>query len=207
MKKLLLLITCVVMLVGCQSKEEKAKELIKDHMFKTLLNFESYEPIEFSIIDSVFSDIYSDSLVRNNAYKYMAYGELFKEISEEVDYNLEIAGIYNNSYYAAGIRKFNEARNKAKEGINKMDEYLANQKESADSIYLLSNKFEPRFIGFKLNHRYRCKNRGGGFCISDYTFIFDPNIEKILSYYEPDNDEEKSIRQVIDDLSSEQLKD
>ena len=37
------------MLVGCQSREEKAAELIKQEMFKTLYDFESYEPIETKI--------------------------------------------------------------------------------------------------------------------------------------------------------------
>jgi PBP1b-binding outer membrane lipoprotein LpoB len=40
----------IFILTGCKSKEEKALEAIKDEMFKTLYDFESYQPVETKII-------------------------------------------------------------------------------------------------------------------------------------------------------------
>lgn len=61
MKKILFLATVVLVMTGCKSREEKAAELIKQEMFKTLYDFESYEPIEIKI-DSAFTSIYTDTL-------------------------------------------------------------------------------------------------------------------------------------------------
>lgn len=46
----------IFILTGCKSKEEKALEAIKDEMFKTLYDFESYQPVETKI-DSAFLSI------------------------------------------------------------------------------------------------------------------------------------------------------
>lgn len=48
-------------LVQCKSNEEKALELIHEQMFKTLFDFESYQPVETKI-DSAFHTPYNDSL-------------------------------------------------------------------------------------------------------------------------------------------------
>ena len=77
MKKILFLMAITIMLVGCQSREEKAAELIKQEMFKTLYDFESYEPIETKI-DSAFTSIYSDTLA-------LLYANKVKDMFDELD--------------------------------------------------------------------------------------------------------------------------
>ena len=44
-----------------QTEKKKPQNLIKQEMFKTLYDFESYEPIEIKI-DSAFTSIYTDTL-------------------------------------------------------------------------------------------------------------------------------------------------
>ncbi len=64
--KVLPIILIAVIFTACQSKEEKLNKLIKDDLFKTLYDFESYEPIE-TIIDSAFTSIYRDSTILYSA--------------------------------------------------------------------------------------------------------------------------------------------
>lgn len=66
-KLLLLLVTTSIFLVGCKSKEEKAQEAIKKEMFKTLYDFNSYEPIETKV-DSSFYSIYTDTVFTTDCY-------------------------------------------------------------------------------------------------------------------------------------------
>ena len=56
MRKILSFLFVFLLLCSCQSREEKVAELIKQEMFKTLYDFESYEPIETKI-DSAFTSI------------------------------------------------------------------------------------------------------------------------------------------------------
>ena len=53
MKKKLLIIICIG-LIGC-SKENKAKSLIKESLSKSMNDYKSYEPVEYSKLDSSFS--------------------------------------------------------------------------------------------------------------------------------------------------------
>ena len=62
MKKVLFLLVAIIALVGCKSKEEKAAEMIKKELFKTLYDFDSYQPIETKV-DSAFYSAYTDSMV------------------------------------------------------------------------------------------------------------------------------------------------
>ena len=45
-------------LVGCNSNENKAQKLIEDYLSKNLNDASSYESIEFSELDSTFSNFY-----------------------------------------------------------------------------------------------------------------------------------------------------
>ena len=71
-------------LVSCISDEDKAENLIKEKMFKTLFDFESYEPIE-TIIDSSFTTVYRDSIIQNYAITRQAYSNLIDKEKRELE--------------------------------------------------------------------------------------------------------------------------
>ncbi len=54
MKKIFLLLFVSILLLGCSSPEKRAHKLIQAELKKTMNDFESYEPIEFSKIDTAF---------------------------------------------------------------------------------------------------------------------------------------------------------
>jgi hypothetical protein len=55
MKKLLTLLAILTIISTSCSKEDKAKKLIKAELSKNMNDFKSYEPVEFSKIDSAFT--------------------------------------------------------------------------------------------------------------------------------------------------------
>lgn len=61
MKQTFLLLFFPILMVACQSKEEKAAELIKNELSKTLYDFESYSPIETTVTEAKLS-VYTDTV-------------------------------------------------------------------------------------------------------------------------------------------------
>ena len=98
---IIMALTAIFILSGCKSKEEKALEAIKNEMFKTLYDFESYQPIETKI-DSAFLSAYTDSIIIKHGY---ILNELLKEANEalseikEANRSIEI---WSDSYSSYG---------------------------------------------------------------------------------------------------------
>ena len=55
-KRLLFIIAICFLLTAC-SKEDKAKKAIKNHLAKTMHDFDSYEPVEYGTLDSTVSTV------------------------------------------------------------------------------------------------------------------------------------------------------
>lgn len=147
-----------------QTPQEKAKKLIKDHLFATLHDFKSYEEVSFDKLDSSFTSIQDDSL-------YKIYGDVVDELlktSKRANDNAEIyAGL---SYYNHLAKRYiNESRTATDSGmiiIEKMKNLEAN--------------FRPAFNGWKMKHSYRAKNLSGNTSISHNLYYFDKDLTKIL---------------------------
>ena len=54
-------------------------------------------------------------------------------------------------------------------------------------------------IGWEVNHRFRCKTRGGYATIGNYRFVMDKDFTKILIEEDLDGDESKELRYVLKD--------
>lgn len=57
---------CAFILSSCQSKEDKAKELVKDDLYKSLHDFSSYEPVEWTELKPTY-DASKESKERKDA--------------------------------------------------------------------------------------------------------------------------------------------
>lgn len=90
MKKIIFItLSAIFVLSGCKSKEDKALEVIKNQMFQTLYDFESYQPIETKI-DSAFLSIYTDSAI-------IRHGYIINELLEKVNKAFDEINEYKNS--------------------------------------------------------------------------------------------------------------
>ena len=74
--KLVMFFSLSILLSGC-SKENKAKEAIKRSLFYTMINYGSYEPIEFGPLDSNVNEEISNNIIASTHIS--AYTNNFKK--------------------------------------------------------------------------------------------------------------------------------
>ncbi len=199
MKKVLLFLVCVC-LFSCQSRDAKISKLIKDEMFKTLYDFESYEPIETSQIDSVFTTIYMDSVVIEQAERILATMDLGNKYMNEVEDHTRTIEIWEDSYSSTGRRKVSKARDELRELVVKLEKTLEIVEEATELIEKESENFVPEFIGWSVTHKFRCKSKGGNFDLGTYKYVFDPKFEKILYTVDVESEDSKRVEKLIKEI-------
>lgn len=202
MRKFLFLMTMATVLIGCKSNEEKALEAIKNEMFKTLYDFESYEPIDTKI-DSAFRSAYTDSVILKNGFFISEAMKEVKEALNNVDDANRSMDIWGDSFTSTGRREFEKAKIKADTNLKMAELYMKRGKEKQDSIRALASKIKPDFYGWKVTHRFRCKTKGGHSSIGIYMYVFDKDFNNII-YMEDTEDEgllkaRNFIREALED--------
>ncbi|WP_288370350.1 hypothetical protein [uncultured Algoriphagus sp.] len=202
-KSVLSLLSILLILVGCKSKEEKANELINQELFKTLYDYESYQPIE-TIIDSAFTSIYRDSIILDYAIKATASFKLTNEYLQKTQNAQDIMKIWVSGYSTSyGRQKYLEASEEFDEYIKLAETSIEITQAYKDSIKSAAEFFQKEFIGWEAKHKFRCKTKGGMPDIADYVYIIDPTMKEII-YSEDVNDEELiQLRETIEDFISE----
>lgn len=200
MKKMLFLLVTLC-LFGCQSREErKISELIKDDMFKTLYDFESYEPIETSKADSAFTTIYKDSSITAKAIMILLAREEISKWLEDSQEHVKELEIWGDSYTAMARYKVDNAKEKLADIIRKSEIAQSTINMLKETIKNECENFESNFIGWSVKHKYRCKTKGGAYDIGETYYVFDPQLDKVL-YTETDEVREgyEKIKSVIDE--------
>lgn len=203
----------------CQSKEDKALVLIKEELFKTLYDYDSYQPIETSVDSAAFSP-YFDKDILALAARLSEEESNLETINGVVDKEMEafekISSYGLKTKYSSIVldREIHEQYSK----VNKAIALQKKHKETVEAMQIsLANKcadmadMSPNFMGWKVTHRYRCKNRGGHFTIVNHMFVLDKNFTEIL--FSQDLDEEdyckaiNAIDNVVDHYFSKEVKD
>lgn len=192
MKNVLLWIVIIIpILTGCKSKEEKAAEMIKNEMFKTLYDYESYQPIE-TTVDSAFYSPYTDSTILSHGYiikELLSEANKYLEETKEAQSSMEI---WSDSYSSYGLSKYYDAKEKMSSALEKANLYIKVMNTEGDSIRMLSKDIIPDFYGWKITHKFRCKTKGGNSTIGNYIYIFDKKIKNIM--YKEDTEDEDLIK-------------
>jgi hypothetical protein len=205
-RKFLVFGIIALLFVACRSKEEKANELIKVELHKTLYDFTSYDPIE-TIVDSAFSSIYEDSVILSYAYTIQACLDLYNEHMEETKEAISSAEIWSDSYSSYGRSKFNDAREKAQTNLDKAKFYIQKATETRPLIKEKIDSFTPSFLGFQAKHKFRCKTKGGHSSLANYLYIMDEKFKKVLSVIDLDDEDELKIRKLIDEAKEYEIQD
>ncbi len=164
MKKLLLFLFIIPLsFVACNmntSKESKAKKLIKEYLKTNMNDWDSYEPLEFSKLDSTFATVYDDD----------EYDKLYRLKSEYEDKAHDYCFKSNYRNYRKFNRLEEECRLKAKEIEAQMDS--------------MENNYIKPFNGWAMSHKFRALNGFGGKIIEVRIFKFNKNITKIEKVYD-----------------------
>lgn len=204
MKKLHLFILILMMpliITSCKSKEEKAADLVRNELSKTLYDFESYEPIETKVSEA-YQTAYNDSTCHTLAMivayamdKSTKAAEEAKDASE----HMEIWGpptYYSSSYSDSQYRKYRDkSKEKAEEALSSFEVVKTTGQALEDSIKDLDEK---KVIGWEIKHRFRCKTRGGQNTIADYRYVVDPDFKIVYFCEDLDDDDFKKLQIIIE---------
>jgi hypothetical protein len=207
MKNIFIFLGIIVFVVSsCKSREEKANELIKAELFKTLYDFSSYEPIE-TIIDSAFTSIYTDSTILTHAYIIKGCIDRLDKYISEINSARSSMDIWGDSYSSYSRRKYNDALEKFETNLEKAKTVMKKMNESMLFIKGRIDKFETSHIGFQAKHKFRCKSKGGNFTIGNYLYIIDEKFEKIISVIDLDDDDNEEMKKIIDEAKEFEVTD
>ena len=200
MKKILLVFSLILILSACQSREDKAIKLIEKELFSTLYDFDSYSPIETKITEAKLS-VFSDTTLYNKALLTLAAYNVLEELSKEADdakTHMNIWGpptYYSSSYSDSQYNKYKETY---VEKIETMKvSYEVFKKLAAQLKDTLSTIDSTKVVGWEVQHRFRCKTKGGHSTIADYRYVFDKNIKNILIREDVDSEDSKMLRALV----------
>lgn len=190
----------VLLLSACSSKEDNATETIKNEMFKTLYDFNSYEPIE-TTFDSLKKDKYGDTLIFSNVMMIKYAMDDFDKAKKEFDDARETSEIYRPTPYASSFssKKYIDAQETMNKCYKDMNFYIS----IMDSLYIvvkeLEKKCDGQFYGWFVTHKYRCKTKGGSPTIGTNYYFMDKDCKKVYRYFDDDDFSLENYKSLVDD--------
>lgn len=197
MRKLFLFSILALLLASCKSNEEKAAELIKNELYKTLYDFDSYQPIETKVSEAKLS-IYNDSTFRSKGALFAYSLKKIKEYIEEAEDAKDRMDIWGRpTYYSSTYsdNKYYEYKEKWESALSKAKEYKSILDTLAKEIRDTSASLDTnQIIGWEVLHKFRCKTKGGTPTIGDYRYVIDKKFKRIIMREDLDDEDDESIR-------------
>jgi hypothetical protein len=180
MKKILSLVLIVMVFTACTNNEKKAKKLIKEYLKTSMNDFSSYEPVEFSKLDSTFS------YYRDTDEGKKLKGQL-KSTMESWQWWSELAQNASSPTASEVYLKY------SKENGIKYDSL-----QNLDSI--AEQSFKPEHIGYAMSHKFRGKNALGAIMLNESGFYFDKDLTKVTDVIDI-NDEFEKFRERLERIN------
>ena len=154
-----------------QTDESKMKQLINLYMNENLADFQSYDPISYSSLDSLLLPLELDSNFKSKVALVDSLMKVYDELYKETEDWIEILYKYKTDNWKEDIQT----------AKNKLLDYFDNTLTPAiDDAKQYKDSYIGKPIGLKTTHKYRAKNKFGGYEIYEYIFGFDKNISTII---------------------------
>ena len=189
--QLMVLSVIAMLMVSCQSKEEKAAEFIKNELSKTLYDFDSYQPIE-TIVTEAKNTIYNDSVCWKKA-AVLTYGlkkaNEYMEEAKEAKERMSIWGYpssYSSSYSDNQYYKYKDEYDENMEEF--LNAFTVCKKIAAEIQGRIAKLDTAKVIGWEVKHRFRCKTKGGNSTIGDYRYVMDKDFKSVILFEDVDAD-------------------
>lgn len=195
----------IILVSGCKSREEKALETIKTEMYKTINDFDSYQPIETKF-DSLENNIFGDTINVDRIKKIDRLVTVIDMAEAKYKKAEEIYNKYSQPRYANSYTDY--FRNEAKEAASIMEDCMATAetngeplKEEVHKFFNGNLKLVGDFYGWRVTHKFRCKTGDGKSGIYTFTYLMDKDCEKIYRYFDEDYDWESHVSRITQLLS------
>lgn len=184
MKKLVIALFAVCAIFSsCQkTPEDKANDLIKENITKMLTYPDSYESVE-TTIDSLFTPMYTVAFYEK-AKRAMELIDRIEENKRNIDNGLFAMDIHsgpytNSAYDRAKYKEGKEEYETAKKYNEKaVPELAALKKEMKAQL-----EKDDEFLGYAIEHKFRCKNEVGNTIMNDFLLIVDKDMNEAVLYF------------------------
>lgn len=199
-KTISFILLTLLVLSGCNSKEDKIEELIKSDMNVWLYDFKSYEPTQTQI-DSAFYNIHGDYNVREKVTKLIKLKKEFEELNIETE-DLEMSTMmYSGLSSAPAVSMYNKYSKDLSENQEKLKTIENNIEKIKNEIICIHDKAPRReFIGWGVVHYFKCNTQEGLPYIGQIAYIVDKDIKKILFKIDMTDSDEIEIDETIDKI-------
>lgn len=192
MKKLLLLLSIVLMLSSCgKSDEEKLNEMIAEATKANLYIPESYDPVSTEC-DTLGRNIINKANIQKSA-KIISLTRDAEGMQTQIERDAEQRDYWRGKYgefyndYSKKVQRGEEKRNKLKAQANKL---------FAELLEDYNGKRE--FCGFIVEHKFRAKNNLGNVMFGDVIYILNKDKSEIVAAYDTSDDDFINFIQMVD---------
>ena len=193
---LAVLLTAAACAASCASREKRADKAIAEYLFKTLYDYESYQPIE-TIVDTAYASPLTDDAVRAEAATARLAYEKYNTAMEDFNDALEDVRIWNSSWDSYSRQKYNDAKEEMEQRLAEAKTYLQLFYEKELVIHEMADSIKGDRLGWAVTHKYRCKSKGGYALLSEDLFILDPKMKQVLYHSDLDDEDEADITALI----------
>lgn len=195
------LFICTLLIVSCKSKEERAENLIRSELSKTLYDYDSYKPIE-TTVKVAKANAYNDSNCWNQA-GVLAYG-----LSQVVDNvrdarnALEHMQIWGRpTYYSSSYsdNQYYKYKDEHEDAVAKANIAIITCNSLAETLRDSIAKLDTtQVIGWEVNHSFRCKTKGGDSEIAHYRYVISKNFKTVILREDTESKKDKDIHDALE---------
>ena len=197
----ILILSCCV-LISCKSQEQKAQELVKTELSKTLYDFDSYQPIDVKVSPAKSLPI-NDSVCRDYAMNYSACYSILLETAQEAQYALDEIDIWKPTSYSNDYtnQKYQDACDNLYYNLEKANYFVNKCNEYHDNILRIASTLDTaKVIGWNVDHTFRCKTKGGNWSIANYRFVVDKKFKHEYFHEDTEADDVENITIIIESI-------
>ena len=155
MKKLVIALIGILLFSCGQSIDDKARKLIEDELKKTMNDFSSYEFVEMTSPDTVYTYFIDTEM------GYELYKERMQFSTDSLLWSVKLEFVSNEN-------EKTDLKNKIEQGVKLVEEYNNSIKD-----------FVPKPKGMSVDFTYRENNELGAKVIRIDTYYFDLEMTKI----------------------------
>lgn len=197
----------VAMLSGCdteKSRKSKAEDVIKQDLFETLPDFDSYQSISLEL-DTIKEDWLSIPGIIDIAWDYKSACDMVNEINNELQSREQkLANVQEemkNGFWSGQIN-FGEAYNKYATRLVDMDKNIESIKRQREQINshvtsmsnIIKSKYDSipdkgKFQGWHATHKFRTKDMMGNPFISTRHYYLSPDLTQIIIRWDEDGED------------------
>lgn len=195
MKKLVLFALALFCMISCsQTPENKVSSLIRANIEKSLAHPDSYEAIE-TVVDSAFAPK-DDPAFYDKALALCNLFAVVEACRSEADRAERVMNIWENPYLdGLGQINYKQSKKKFEKYSEQVKYYTSKIEQEKDYLQEIINA-HPRFIGFKVTHKFRAKTNSGDVLIGEKIFITNEEMTEILAGYDSDKEEYMLVQRI-----------